>query len=242
MEEKWNTLIEAYLSDNLSNEDQQAFDKALEEPEFRKLLLIHGIALDSFTELQEKKILEDIKSHSVEKEKNQRHSFSFNWIVKIAASIVFILAVLFVLKINNNEPYDQLYSEHFYIYPPETASRGIIDSDNNYYNQALSFYVNEDYTSALDYFDRIQASSSQIELYKAICALSIDDNKAKQILITLMQDSDQNMIYNAEWYLALYYLKEKEIQRTIDLLNPISQDTIHPFKKDAKALLTRLMK
>lgn len=47
--------------------------------------------------------------------------------------------------------------------------------------------------------------------------------------------------YNAEWYLALSYLKENNIQKALPVLEVISQST-SPFKVEAEQLKLQLKK
>ena len=62
------------------------------------------------------------------------------------------------------------------------------------------------------------------------------NKEAQTILEKLILQSDFQFQKQAEWYLALAYLKAGEREKTNVLLEKISKDAKHPFEKEAKEL------
>jgi len=238
-----NILIEKYLSGKLSKKEQSDFDLALKDETFREQLIFQAQLIDSFRKEEKEVLLEAIKSYKpsdskpVSKKKTQ-----FLGPLRIAAGLALLLAAYFVLQIFTATDNSQIYTEHFRKYPPTVSERGQGEKMEVIYKDAMQAYVNDDYQKALTNFRKLGSEDEKISLYLVMSLLELDKiSEAQEILVRLNRSQDERIRQNAEWYLALSYLKTNNIQRSIDLLNPISQDADHLFTRDAKELLVKLM-
>ena len=238
-------LIEKYLDKTLSAEEQPLFDAALEDKAFRDQLAFQAHLIDLLTDEEKTKLHESIKSSStsvkklVSDSKKKKRSL---WPMGIAAGLALCLAAFFVMKMFNTISTEQIYVDHFRPYPPAVIERGQGEYLPTVFKNAMKAYVNEDYSTALPLFEEMGTENEKILIYKAMSLMKLDnDNEAKALLSNLARSTEPSIKQNAEWYLALLYIKDSQIQRAIDLLNPISQDRYHLFARDAKGILVKLM-
>lgn len=238
-------LIEDYLDNTITSKDLDLLKQRLAKPEFRNQLLFQASLLDGVKSLKEKEILNKIRAEANHIEVNQspeKQSSKISWVMKIAAGIVLLLASFFALKIFDTNVTDEIYSQQFKVYPPEIINRGLGDNFNPIYNQAMHDYVAENYKSALSAFSKIPYNE-KIKLQEVSCLMALNKHdKAINILYNLLDSNDTQVRENAEWYLSLCFIYKGETQRAINMINPISQNSDHFFKREAKEILVRLMK
>ena len=240
-------LIERYLDGNLSPEDEKDFNKALQDPEFKKELLLQARLLDTFEDIQH----QELKEHIANQTKKQTSARKLlPQAVKIAAAILLVLVVIYFISPFGKTSYIEQVNNHMIDYPVSIIERGTNDNlltelpetDQKVLKDALKSYANKDYKQAINAFEQVDIQDEKLLLNKASAHLRLKHTKqAIQILQPLCGSLDEKVAANANWYLALAYLQDHEVQRSIDLLNVISQDANNVWAKEAKSLLTELL-
>lgn len=115
--------------------------------------------------------------------------------------------------------------------------------------EVISTYNRHDYKAALpqllDYAQRF-GSSPQVELYIGICYFAQHDNqKAIEYLTRVSQNTDSNARdprQEAEYTLALAYIREKNAPKALEILQNITTQKYHNFKESALKLQKALQK
>lgn len=227
-----NTLIDNYLNDSLSADEQQAFTQRLSDPSFRKTLQEKGITIDAFNRANNKQFLQEIKSKAPKKQGFIRAN-----LLRIAAvGAILIIGNWFLLFPDKSD-----IEDHWVAYPPMDLQRGDQTEINKALMEALQFYIKEDYQSALTVFKDIHPTNDTLQLYISNCNIQLKNFKpAERNLFMLTESMQEDVRDNAEWYLyyALMYQGKKKDAKI--LYDDIMSNPAHPFYKKAKALHNQL--
>jgi len=110
---------------------------------------------------------------------------------------------------------------------------------NDLYKRGKKFYNAKDYASAKQYLDQyltINPNNIEVQLAKGSCEFKLDQtDSAIQTFKKLKDNSD------AQWYLALAYLKNKEAEKAKPLLQNLSKNIESArLAKQAKEILKEL--
>lgn len=174
--------------------------------------------------------------------------FNFRNIAAAVAFLVFVPMSYFMLMGQGTR-----FDEHF------TPSAALIQSERNTAEKdakrdackaAFTAYnTPKNYKNALPLLQKYATDygmTPQIELYIGVCYLSLDN--LPEAINHLTQVASQNNVNNidqrqeAEYMLALAYLRQKETAKTKALLAKIQAENYHNFKKQAAKLAAELPK
>lgn len=209
-----------------------------------------------------------MKGDNVARAKLQGHEASNNRFKRIIisfGSIAAIIAILFSLNIyNDNRQMDKAFSTYYtpLEYDSNLFSRGNVFAsielpDSLYFNNdtakilyspipielnsALEYYIKKDYFTTLKVFNNIHTIDKNYLIYKAICLIETNNiSDAITLLNELVADGESTEYYqDANWYLAIAYLKNHEKNETLKILQEIEQyDSAYSIK--AKKLIHEL--
>lgn len=161
-----------------------------------------------------------------------------NWVLKVAASIVFIMASVFIgIELNKtNASSDDLFNTYFLPYDGVIVSR-----DNSEGFDGIRLYNAKEYEEAIDIFkDEFETSNNpEIALLISSCYLSIDDPAQALSWLGQVDAVNQKLIDNKDWYMALTLMKMDQTTKAVALLREIIE-TNSPFKEKANELLSDL--
>ena len=252
MKEKINypEFIDRYLDKDLSGPELNWFEKELDSnSELQVELnlqkdLNEALGQDDILDLREK--LNAIHE-MVDPEPNRKKikkTFSENWVGIAAASAVILVAIGFLLtnSINPVQTAEELFDQHYepYIIPTNYRSAAEI---NNVFHMALVEYGNQDYQKALLLFEKVlikDESRMDVTLLTGISNLEIENyNKANNSFMKVIDQNDNLFIEQAEWYLALCYLKTGEQEKAHLQFGKIIADN-SLYKEEAEDILKKL--
>jgi len=216
--------IEKYLLGDLSSKEIEAFESEIEknpslkEKTERYRQLLRGLEIGFNRELKstlQKEEIIDIPAGA----KLRRIYYS----IGIAASIVLVISMIFVLRdnsLNSTELFASYYQPYANIESP--VSRSESNKKNPY-----TYYENGDYLQAIPLFEKLiedNPSKPAPVFYTGICNLEID-RPERSISYFEMIESYESSKYSrpALWYLGLSYLKLKEMQKAIDVFGQLSE-------------------
>lgn len=262
MTEEQFLLIEAYLGDKLSEADSMVFENEMNhnrdiadevklQKELRFGLRVLSIEnqLDSAlkrykTIYFEEKSVEIRKSVQMPIVYKTRYSKLKIW--SIAASILLILSLtIFFLKFNLTNS-QQAFEEN---YRPNADDGFQVKSipfelKSNTIN-GIDSYHDGKYDEALRYLERVNSKNNN-ELaiknyYLGVSFLAKNDaNSAIRALLKAKTCTLKIIIYNADWYLALAYLKKNDKSKMKIVFEAIASNPNHPYNSKAKSLLKLL--
>jgi tetratricopeptide (TPR) repeat protein len=114
--------------------------------------------------------------------------------------------------------------------------------------KAIVFYNDKKYDQALNQLNAYYSKSdekyktTEIKLYLALSHLFSGNNKEAITYFSeiLTKENSGNYREAAEWYLALSYLKDMNVEKSTELLKKISETENHPYQSKAVSLLPEL--
>ena len=217
-----NNLIALYLSGTLSHEAQQQFNHLMAtDANFKKEVEFQS----NLKTVISKEEQEATKRALTEYENEFKNSSSFNrksWMV--AASVIMLLGFSFLWlnsgSIDNNALFEDYFEPYRNVVQPVVRGEQNMDSKS----KAFEAYENKDYQTALDYFNVAleEKNEAVIKLYKGITQLQLDNIEDAIVIFEELENLPNNLEAQHNWYLALAYLKNNELENakaTLQKLN-----------------------
>jgi len=241
-----NETIKKYLSNQLSPIDRNAFEQEMENDPFLKesvegwsmndeqLTMAH---LNSF----EKEIHERIDTKIFEQKKSKvlyMNVFKF-----AAAACVFgiLCAVAYrVIFTNKNVDEQKIYTAYF---KPLTNTDVTVRGENDTTDEAKAAqaYEKEDYFEALNLYQKLVANNPnnvKNNLFLGISFLATNQEKRAIDVLSKITQSEE-FHFDIQWYLALSYIKNKELQNALATLNNLTKEENY-YQKEAQEIIDKL--
>jgi hypothetical protein len=154
------------------------------------------------------------------------------WMTVIAA--VFVLALLLTVW----QPWkkEDLYMQYADVQMPGIAKRGA--ASDSLLQSAVENFNNKKFAEAIPAFETVlkdSAGNSFVQYYYAIALLKNHQTERSRIELTLLYNGNSLFKYDAAFYMALSYLKEKNNAACKDWLNKIPADA-GPYGKAQELL------
>ena len=145
------------------------------------------------------------------------------------ASIAAIIAIVFSLNIyRDNLRMDEAFRTHYtpLEYDPQLMSRDEESPLSLELTEAMDAYQRQDYSIALQRFNIIPNVDENFLIYKAICLIETDQfPQAISLLEELIGHGEATEYYQqANWYLALAYLKVHKDEKAKMVIEKIKMD------------------
>jgi tetratricopeptide (TPR) repeat protein len=238
--------IELYLNNKLSEEEREKLLRLINEnPDIKSD--VEDIRV--IKKLIETYKLEELKNELRKKSVINSLSYKFNNFVKSTyskAAIIFIavlsipLIYLFLIKGDTNKT---LFNEYFQPVTIEFKTRGLPPERGEEIQNAIENYKNNSFGNAAPVFKEYISKHTEdyeIKLYLGIALLGNNDiEEARKIFIELLGLEDNYYSEYSEWYLALTYLEEDNINKVKQLLIDIHANNEY-FGESAAKLLKEL--
>ena len=252
MKEKINysEFIDRYLDKNLSGPELNWFEKELDSnPELLAELnlqknLNKALSQGDILDLREKlNVIHEMVDPEL-KRKKIKITFLNNWVGIVAACAVIMIAIGFLLtnSINPVQTAEVLFDQYYEPYVIPTNYRSVTDI-NNIFHKALVEYKKQDYQKALQLFEIVLIKDEfrmDVTLLTGISNLEIENyNKANNSFQKVINHNDNLFIEQAEWYLALCFLKTGEQEKAHLQFEKIIDDN-SLYKEEAEDVLKKL--
>ena len=224
--------IEGYLNKTLSQEELAAFEKellastALQE-EVEKHRVLHETLSDTDTLAFREKLIR-ISQEIKEEEQKSTSGFWQYW--KIAASIVVIIGVSALLWFSGfgKDQNQDLYATYYEPFPVEDTTRG---EDTQDFAEVLTAYSKGEYQKILPQLQQI-VNTKETDSFGSLSSVNqfslylgnsyINTNQEKKAIPVFESIAKSSKYYeNAQWYLALTYLKLKDKKQVISILKEL---------------------
>ncbi|NNF34881.1 MAG: hypothetical protein HKN68_12275 [Saprospiraceae bacterium] len=233
--------IDLYMSGGISDEEfqerlkndpvlQRAYDAANDDKQLIKTLAKQDLKALAESELKEYK-------------EKPKPVISTKRISAVAAVAVILFLIYFTYNnLNQSIDHNQLFVEYFEA-PPHTSSRGSSESLDSW-NLIIEHYLRGEYIRVIEELPSLLQdpnfnSDESAKLYLGISYLMENqyDNAHKWFQQVSVEST---FIQDAEWYTAMTYLKEGEMDAAISTLNMIVDQPKHYKRKEALSLLDKL--
>lgn len=235
------TLIYKYFSNSLTKVEKNQFEELLaNDNEFRTQFefennLKQAIDAEKTNELKAKLKGFEQKMHKDNKVIKPRFSM---W--RMVASIALLISVTYFgyQSFFTQPDFSTLYADNYKTYPNTVYTITRSDSDNSLERQAFVAYETEDYQLALDKFSQA-TPKKYFNFYKAQSYLKLGKTTEAKNLFQKIIANKQQFTAEANWYLALIYLKEKNKEEAKKHLKNLINNYDYN-KEKSKALLENL--
>lgn len=236
-------LLYSYFSNSLTEDELTEFNNRLKtDAEFKAEFefennLKQAIKQNNSTELKQKLKTFEAEISSTE---TQNVKARFNW--RMAASIVLFLgAGWFGYNAMFGVNYNDLYEANFNNYPNTEFAITRSDTIDSFERKAFLAYEAEDYDNAISNFNVIPELEQKPyqDFYKAQAYINIDKNEKAKALFIKIINSDNKLVAESHWYLALIAIKEKNKIEATKQLRILTEDFDYN-KANAEALLKEL--
>ena len=161
------------------------------------------------------------------------------------AAIITVLVILGSITMfsGRNLSNDEIMNRYYKAYEPPSAQRSAQSGTNPDFTMALGLYNTHNYEKAAILFNKVVVSNPkdmQSTLLNGIA--NFEDNKyseAKRSFGIVIKDNSNNYIDQAQFYLALCYVKTNEREKAVQQLQIII-DEGGAFSNDAKKIKRKL--
>ena len=241
----YSKLVLRYLMREMDRDEIASFEKRLiTDPRLKSELMLqknidHSIKNDDLENF--KKELDSIYNESNGKKTLKLGSTSKQWL-QIAAGIVLVLSVATILYYNSLHSSSSLFDKYYQPYENVLTTRGDINTINQsqFFSEALRNYHKEDYIEAKQLFEKVillKDDDMLAHLYYGIVCLEMNlFEEAERNFKLIINEQDQFFKQQAQWYLALTYLKNDRLRLCSTQLEGIIENKGYNYKKAGELL------
>ena len=244
METERDQKIQAYLDNEMSDSDRTEFEDLLRTDEELKKEVDDLLQLNSD--------LLAAGHDSFKAEVNQWESKHKNGLAKarvynllaIAATVAVVFFIFNYFTGEKDPDNEKLYAAYYSPYQDMILTRGeSVDSENILY-KGMTAYNEMDYQIAAELLEQYRINNREnygVALYLAISQTELGRYEpAIRNYQTAMQDP--MFVQQAQWYLALLYIRKNDNASAVSVLNEIRSNDEHFMNKQAEELYLKLKK
>lgn len=261
-------LIERYYFQQLSEQELQGFTALMtEDPLFKQEVEEYCYLYEGFDALHLEAFSQQLQSFELKITGQQDFSieqntelpltkpkFTLVWnkkVFSIAAAVILLICsipLLYITIIKNDIKIDQFAEQSHAISPFTMRTDESLNAQQKALTEALFIYNTKEHKKALNLFKDYESKyevSNQITLYMGICELHVGKlDEAIENFSTVCQTEKSHLDYvqEAEYMLALAYLKKKDKTTARALLDKVMGQEQHNYKKLAVDLAYELTK
>ncbi|MDY6800618.1 MAG: tetratricopeptide repeat protein [Bacteroidota bacterium] len=223
-------IIDKYLNGEMNDQELKRFEHLLSsDVEVQEELELHQAIGDAIMEDDIMSFRDTMQMIYAEdkKVKRQPAGFSRKKLFYAAATIALLLAIGGIVKQLTQPDYDnhQIFDKFYQPYEVTVTYRsGNTETDRMLLN-ALQKYEDGNYEQALVLFEQLlekRKDDMSINLYSGISYMEVAKyQKATQSFQTIITDNNNLFIEQAEWYLAMCYLKTEDNKKAKELLDEL---------------------
>jgi cytochrome c-type biogenesis protein CcmH/NrfG len=241
-----NNTIKKYLANELSPIERNAFEQEMENDPFLKESIEGWLQDETQIPLDKINTIENDLYNSIDNSiissKKKKNTFINVVKLAVAACIISIisLTVYRTFFTSKNVDEQKIYANYF---KPLTNTDVIVrgENDTTIETKAAAAYEKEDYFEAVNVYQKIVANNPnnvKNNLFLGISFLATNQpKKAIEIFNNIIQSEEFH--YDIRWYLALAYIKNKELQNATTILKTLTKEENY-YQKDAVEILNEI--
>ena len=241
-----NEQLKKYLANELSSEERNLFEQEMENDPFLMESIEGWTINDGQLTMSNLNAIENdlhskINSKANQPKKGKVISLSF-FRYAAAACIIGVLALVSwrLIFTQKNIDEQEIYASYFKpLTNPDATVRG--ENDSTAESKAIQSYEKEDYFEAVKYYEKLVANNPdnvKNNLFLGISFLATNQpKKAVDILSKII--TSEEFHFDIQWYLALAYLKNKEILQAQTAFSNLTKEENY-YQKEAKEITDKL--
>lgn len=182
------------------------------------------------------------KQNATKEKAKVKNLFPQSWVLAIAATLTLLIVALVVFNQQFGNTSQDLYASY---YQPLSAKNVRGTAQEELQANMLKAYNTSDYQSAKPLLEQLlekqPENAERLTLLLANCLLNLDNtSKVIQLLKPLSIQNTSDFQEDAQWYLALSYLKANQIDEAKELIKEIQSNPNHLYTTKAKQLAIEL--
>ncbi len=245
--------LKKYLEEQLSNEEKNKLEQTYSDNPFL------DEALDGLTEWKENKTisfdnLQQELDDKIDKVRNEQTTIVTKKksilrmpifrVIAVAAAIVGILFFSVNFLFEKRKHSEKIYASYFKVltHPDGVVRSDEASNDNNYTSQAIQYYEQENYKKAIEYYNKALEQNPNNEKNILFLGVSYLANFQPEKAIEVLKDAtttDNNYLDDRNWYLAMAYLKIKDLDNARVYFKKLS-NTKSYYTENAKEIIESL--
>lgn len=245
--QQYNAQIDSYFDDSMSSDEKKSFLNELENnAELKKefslqVELQQAISDSGYDKVNE--IIAEVLNPDIDNKKDTKSRVY--QILKYAAVISAILICTFLLSLffKTDNSAVTLMAQHFEPYPAYNTFRGETNNEE-LIESAFRNYELKKYQEAEVNFGQLidgEPTNMAFVFYKANALMAYGDYKAAIPLLKSVVESENDLLgEQANWYLALSYLGNNNIEEARSLFLTIKQNENSKYSTSASELLDEI--
>lgn len=236
-------LIEHYLDGSLSDTERLAFEERVRsEAELRVQVEEMKVIREGIVRASRKEVLKSLKELEAtlpEVEAPIIPLWRTTWL-QVAAGISLLALCVYLLWPRTQEP-AQLFAEYFEPYPNiiMPTVRGVVENDSTVKAQAYRAYDQQNYAEAIRLFEAVQQKDEGVLLYLGNSYLANGQPEKALPLFEKVLNNYDVFDEQAEWYVAVSYLKLEEREKAREALQKVVARE-SSYKSKAQLILEKL--
>jgi tetratricopeptide (TPR) repeat protein len=219
--------IEAYLNNEISKEERSRFDEKLKtDQNFAGEVEAYAKLFNAFDEIQAQSLVAGFNKIEEEQEGGKEGRLGFPVYLRWAAGLVFLATLGFLVYLNSGNSDKELFLAYYTVYP--NVENPVARSESSP-EDVWFFYESGNLAEASKLFKRRIADNDADAVswfYLGICELEMDRiNEAEHAFTKVIARRDNKYYEQAQWYLALSYLKAGRRSEAIAALEVIESSS-----------------
>ena len=244
-------LIHRYLTDRATESEIQEINVLIKDSEFREELSFQTDMYEALSENRKENLRNIIKEARKERESENNKSSKTkesrkdtkraNKAVLVLIGLILLIALyVYAQQYFSLGKTDAIFVEFYQPYPSDRVERGTDISTYDNYALAVSAYASEDYSRSLSLLRTLSDQTDRVKMFQAICHLELNHvTEAIDLLRSLRNSTNQNLSQQADWYLALAYLKNDKVALSKKILSNIKERRDHLYFSKANKLILK---
>ena len=154
-----------------------------------------------------------------------------------------ILCGSLALMNSRNMTTEEVFERYYKTYDVTTPLRSVTDAGNSDYSTALEYFNISDYRNAAYYFSKVLSNDPrhmESVMMTGISKFEEENYPEASVSFTKVIDNKDNLFFeDAQWYLALCYLKTGEKAKAVNSLSVIKQSE-SIYSRNARKILRKI--
>ena len=233
-------IIEAYVNNDMSREERDAFETRLEtDISLQNELTVYKDMIGGIRAVGLRQQMAELKQkHEKSDDAQSGRIISFSTIrtLAVAASVALLVGFFFFNQPSESDPFSSVFFQ-------DPGLPTVMGSEAGDLLTAMVIYKNGDYTEAIPKFKSLclEVKSDEACYYLANSYLNLEDFEAAktQFLQNMRADMDAKWLQSSQWYLS-YCLYQLEDQSYKSVLQGIANNPNHKFNAEAVSVLDNL--
>lgn len=199
---------------------------------------------------------EEIVVHPVLQQKNEKKVFfkfplsqntfkqnSRNYqVIAIAASLVIILALYFLLVFQVKPEGDKLFKRYFEPYPDVISMKGEVSPKDELFKSGMYYYGLKKYDTAIIIFNSIlkeDSTNETVNFYTGIAYLGLGKSKEATGIFLDMDKNEGIFNQQVKWYFSLSLILHHDFKGAIPFLEDLKKENGY-YSEKARNLLSKI--